>query len=92
MGKHEEKQLDLFDTFERILNNLSKSDQAECDEEIKLIDKVIAKAYPKKPESQRYHNVYGQLVGVCNCKLLVREVENYCPDCGQKLDWSGEDE
>lgn len=49
----------------------------------------IVISYPKKPLEQRYVN--DELVGLCpTCKIMwdVANWENYCCNCGQKLDWS----
>jgi hypothetical protein len=50
-----------------------------------VLDKVVAKAEPMKVNN--YYNGFAK----CKCKTLVNELfDNFCPHCGQALDWSDE--
>ena len=62
---------------------------------------ALEKQVPKKPlhrETEYYaHKVAkGIKAPFCECGCLAVDEENdcftYCPDCGQALDWSGNDE
>ena len=57
------------------------------EERIELLQKLVDKATPKKLKNYRY------FVGDCsNCGRAVIEDQEYCDQCGQKLDWSKEDD
>lgn len=54
---------------------------------------ALEKQIPKKPFQDK--DIYGTKYLLCRecSKILsfVGFVARYCPDCGQKIDWSGED-
>lgn len=54
---------------------------------------AMEKQIPKKPFQDK--DIYGTKYLLCRecSKILsfVGFVARYCPDCGQKIDWSGED-
>lgn len=57
-------------------------------DEKKLMDdeviKAIEKQIPKKPKGTQI-----PICGVCNGIMDLMQGElNYCPNCGQKIDWS----
>ena len=57
-------------------------------EELKAkADKLDEKETPIKP-SIKESNLNGLVTGFCGCFACVREVDKYCYNCGQKLDWS----
>ncbi len=55
------------------------------DEHTKLIKTALEKQIPFKPENQRVN--FRIKMGNCYCCKTVFPSENYCPKCGQKLDW-----
>ena len=69
-------------------------------EELKIIQELVDKATPKKViiRAILYCNCNN---GECDngfiyhcpvCNICDVENMNYCPDCGQALDWSGKDD
>lgn len=63
-------------------------------EALKFAVKAVEKQIPKKPQSAAYF--YGYKFSCPCCANVLRldydEEHEYCPDCGQALDWGGEDE
>lgn len=45
-----------------------------------------------KAISKRTYNFRGEEVGICPNNHKVAIYDNYCPICGQKLDWSSDKE
>ena len=69
-------------------------------EAMKIIEEAIGKQILKKVvyESDTYDNDGCLIFGTAYCTSCANEFEveydddkNYCPDCGQKLDWSVEE-
>jgi uncharacterized Zn finger protein (UPF0148 family) len=63
--------------------------------------KYDEKETPKKPISKRlYYNCHNgecdktfiHYCPVCNFNSVEKDYANFCPNCGQKLDWSDTDE
>ena len=65
---------------------------------ISLADEIksaIEKHIPKKPLGIENDNRYGCVLECFECKTILSGSEErplYCPECGQKLDWSVENE
>ena len=56
----------------------------ENDERFEQIKQALKRNEPMKPIQNNDPRFYD-----CpNCQENISSVENYCPDCGQKLDWS----
>lgn len=56
-------------------------------ENFMLMQELVDKATPKKP------NHMGEGIGNCpSCNSFVTNMDIYCPNCGQRLDWSEEKE
>lgn len=73
-----------------------KNNNTSLENKKNAIDMAIAaleKQIPKKPFQDK--DIYGTKYLLCRecSKILsfVGFVARYCPDCGQKIDWSGED-
>ena len=84
------------EAFKRLINDdyVDKSgNQNELD--IKLIQKLVDKATPKKIDMMRYKKYDGYNIGVCKCGKTIDDEDdeiNYCPKCGQAIDWRDKDE
>lgn len=72
-------------------------DSSPYEEAVEIARQAIEKQIPKKP-----NNIYCPIckrplrkakedIGYTG-KVKKRKADNYCPGCGQALDWSGEDE
>ena len=61
-------------------------------EEIKVLQELVYKATPKKPIERHYEDEgEPEYIKVCcpaGCKVQVGNYYNFCPECGQALDWS----
>ena len=80
------------------LNLIDKANYS-TDDDIKIIDEIVAKAEPMKPKlawkSQKDEGVVGYRCLNCNGSLGAKldnkpMFPNFCRHCGQKLDWSDE--
>lgn len=82
--------------LERICNNLLCG--GECAVGCKPcsllepIQELVEKATPMKPITKvvkgSYDPVYFHYCPVCNFFSVEKDYANFCPGCGQKLDWS----
>jgi hypothetical protein len=62
----------------------------ECEEELKTLQELVNKATPKKVY---FLNYGGYKIGNWHCTMcekIIHKGEDYCINCGQKLDWSEE--
>ena len=61
-------------------------------EEIEVLQELIDKATPNKPIERHYEDEgEPEYIKVCcpaGCKVQVGNYYNFCPECGQALDWS----
>lgn len=57
---------------------------------------LLDKATPKKPITKvakgSYDPVYFHYCPVCKFSSVEKDYANFCPNCGQKLDWSDDNE
>lgn len=64
-------------------------------DEIFVLKELVEKTIPKKPEMMRIKNYDGYNVGICKCgKTIDTSLDddvNFCPKCGQAIDWSDEE-
>lgn len=62
--------------------------------EYENLQELIKKATPKKPIERHYEDDgEPEYIKVCcpaGCKVQVGSYYNFCPECGQALDWSFE--
>lgn len=58
--------------------------------------KVVEKEIPKKPSEKRFHNGDQTQVldvcPICGSPDIDKEFGDYCPKCGQKMDWEEKDD
>ena len=56
----------------------------------KAVIELCERNIPKKIPGAKIDNFYKTIVGMCPvCHTrVVRYMDNYCADCGQRLDWS----
>ena len=69
-----------YEDVKRIRENPTAEDVDKA-ELAAMIDKAVEKQIARKPRDGIY-------VGFCECGKIVFADQNYCPDCGQKCDWS----
>lgn len=59
--------------------------EAESEEALEYLEQRIEKQKAKKPTPPEIDEDFA----VCpRCERIVYDIYNYCPGCGQKLDWS----
>lgn len=78
-----EKTIEKLSDIREYLDDLYEGES----EAFEIAISTLKKEVPQKP-----HDVFkshtGEKVGVCVCEYdCVLEHQNYCPECGQKLDW-----
>ena len=62
-----------------------------CEHNESPIIEAIKKQIPQKPKAVRSHDFKGFALGDCPvCDRTVDNNENYCFNCGQRLDWEAE--
>ncbi|MGX8711642.1 MAG: hypothetical protein ACQGTM_15525 [bacterium] len=85
--------------LDKISYNLEMTNKLPCrpfyEKQQDMLIKAISsmkKQIPKKPV-ERQINPRGELIGLCsNCEeWWINKYYNFCPNCGQKLDWSEND-
>ena len=64
------------------------------DQDIDLIESIVEKEIPKKPESESEYFVGEDNVKITvtvffcpNCGDRIGHRDNYCKNCGQRIDW-----
>lgn len=66
----------------------------DTEEEANYVDEALEKQWPKKIHKQEFQgedfDYYKVLCPRCQKQLRPYEKANYCPECGQRLDWSDE--
>lgn len=93
-----------MDKYQEALDRLSNDDYdfphdfyeedkvSAMERDIDTLQKLIDKATPKKPIERHYEDEgEPEYIKVCcpaGCKVQVGNYYNFCPECGQALDWS----
>ena len=65
--------------YQEALDNLQKL----VDETLDNLQKLVDKETPKKPLEDNYLGEF-----MCECGSPITKDCKYCPNCGQKLNWS----
>lgn len=89
---------EVIQNLEYLISDDCTGTQSDYVEEIELAIKVLERQIPKKPTDVCTVIIWG-LCPVCKGKLnmlsgqpnKVFKSNNFCPDCGQALDWSDEE-
>lgn len=101
MNKYQ-KALDILHGFANgnLIRETTCDYQRDKNNEYKMIlQELVDKATPKKPLDIQTSVVKWGICPVCKGKInefrgkpnRILESSNYCPDCGQALDWSDEE-
>lgn len=68
------------------------------EEDIDLIEEIVKKEIPKKPEVESEYFVDENNVKITitrffckNCGVGIGHRDDYCTNCGQRIDWSTEE-
>lgn len=80
MGMTEQEALEVLEAL--LTYDLSLDEEIAVDMGIKALEKQI----PKKPVMD-----YPTVASCPMCDEVICPHTEYCPDCGQKLDWGNED-
>lgn len=74
--------------FEKLCNSQAKG-------YVDTIQELVDRATPKKTEMMRIKKYDGYNIGICECGNTIDtsldDCANFCPNCGQALDWSDEE-
>ena len=90
---------DVIENLKYLISDDCTDTQSDYIEEIELAIKVLERQVPKKPTYVCTPVITWGLCPVCKGKLnmlgrqpsRVFKSNNFCPDCGQALDWSDEE-
>lgn len=64
-------------------------DDGELHEMYTNVIEMVRKQIPMKPKSKARHGAYPQIQHWCaTCGTLLHGKQKYCPECGQKEDWT----
>jgi rubrerythrin len=78
----------------QVENNKNKLIDNSIKNAYKTAIEALEKQVPIKPrEHHNFNDIcndtdYADECWLCKCNNFVDESDNYCPNCGQKLDWS----
>lgn len=56
---------------------------------LQMAIEALKKQTPKKPSGSFDDETYGR-AWVCECTGVIDEYQEFCPSCGQAIDWSKE--
>lgn len=76
--------------------NFQRTDAGECSEALQIAINALEKQIAKKVENKKYifhknSTLLKHKYGECPVCKTMQEDDEYCANCGQKLDWSDED-
>ena len=59
-------------------------------ENVDVLEKLVERDTPKKPFVNILNGIREYNCGVCICSLDIPQLEelNFCPECGNRIDWS----
>ncbi len=78
-------------TLEKFREIYEQNEDRCCPAEFIPIAKALEKQIPKKPKALRTYDRKLSAMGDCPvCGRTVDNNENYCFNCGQRLDWEAE--
>lgn len=81
--------IEMFITFMVAANKTNE--QIPLIQALKMAVNALSKNVATKPiiKSSRF---YDHKIGKCACGRSIRQNMQYCPRCGQKINWEGESE
>lgn len=95
MNKYQE----AYKRMEFVINGFTRHTAMELHKDIQPIKELVEKTTPKKVRRALHiANGYKHCCPICSSyvgtisKVGRIDEDDYCPTCGQALDWSGEDE
>lgn len=88
------------EALDRLCENDYFDEKGNCNCDLIVMDRILLqelvdKATPKKIDMMRYKKYDGYNIGVCKCGKTIDDEDdeiNYCPKCGQAIDWSDEND
>lgn len=99
MNKYQEAFYTITDWFHRYKDNKDVTVQEthitpEYRKAKKTIEELVDKATPIKPIKEKIiYNDFSHIQSYyCKCDRKLNLDDNYCPNCGQRLDWEVKDE
>ena len=89
MNKHEEYQ-EALDFYWKVYEKHHLGMLAR--HYIDILKELVDKATPKKVDKYSRHKDLEPTFFCPLCENIVEKEQKHCPECGQKLDWSDEDD
>lgn len=98
MNKYQEALNELSYPLEDSSCGGCKCGESDCSCEkriaVETLQELVDRATPKKPEMMRIKKYDGYNIGICECGNTIDtsldDCANFCPNCGQALDWVDE--
>ena len=85
---------EVIENLKYLVSGSCTDTQFDYIEEIEIATKALEKQIPRKTIITGHNNAINTDVGrcpICNGVELRACDHDYCPDCGQKLDWRDEE-
>ena len=91
---------EVIENLKYLISDDCTDTQSDYVEEIELAIKVLERQVPIKPKRKSepiskhfYEGIDGFYCPVCDSDLLDKDNDcfEYCPQCGQRIDWSDEE-
>ena len=76
--------------YQEALNRLNQDERYQIGNEKIILQELVDKATPKNVRTFEYQDELYFVCSRCGLVEMIREIKfmNYCPNCGQAIDWS----
>ena len=83
MNKYQEALYDIIDYGISTDYFNKEAEKPQEENRILIVQELVDKETPLKP-----YNIFNIKPNCRNCDAKLTTVENYCPNCGHRIDWS----